>query len=49
MVPFLEIVRDGFAKEMPFEMDLKKMNMSSPGGGWKPRGESIQTLESILY
>ena len=34
VVPFLGIVKEGFAKEVIFKMDLEKMNMGSQDGGW---------------
>lgn len=32
VVPFLRILKEGFEKEMTFEIDLEKTNKSSPVG-----------------
>ena len=34
VVPFIGIVKEGFAKEVTFKMDLEKTNMGSQDGGW---------------
>ena len=51
VVPFLGIVKEGFAKEVIFKMDLEKMNMGSQDGGWgsKRKAHPDRGNDRILF